>query len=681
MPAVRTQLCLCLAALATTMPPEHWGAPPGAPSGGNPVRWYAERFNREPPEVAVPCVLEIMSLLPQEAGSSKIAVHPKQRAAALQDMKGCLGDAFAVLSTCVQKVGPSAKGQVLEAFASWLKFAGSALQALGPLLETHGLVQLALAELTESADTFDAAVNACVELIWATVDREGAVVPVLQGLAGALVQRVMDLVPRFALCRERAQAEAEGRDPDELGGGEDAAGLDDDEETVKSIARLFVEVAEAFNGMIAAGTPEVMRLVEAMLEVAAYPDYAICSMSFDFWYRLTKNILGVREGPASVENDEDMPATIEVISFRGGARTIAPDEMRRRIGIFTPVFERLTVSIMGRAAYPVDYNSLSRDDRVDFREGRQRITEVLNDAIQVLGFDRVLQLLLDPLQQMISAGRPFDWRVAEACLFCVRGISKSLSEGASSPVLLQLFSSLASLPTSDPRLFHTASLLVGAYAGWIVSQPGSLVTDMLGLLCTFIAMDDVSMGAGIAIQHMCGAGRGKLVPLLPELLQLYRRMMPAGAVRLLLPADQAAAVPSSIHEEDVACIIEGCASVMMSLDATEAATEALSAALTPLMQVLQQCLDEAVASGSVTGSAVPAGPVRIAFYACLERVCRLFKQFFGGDQAAAGAVSFVWRGGLWCGICGFASTIDLSSCRDQPFPVRVFVSSHRRCKC
>ena len=36
----------------------------------------------------------------------------------------------------------------------------------------------------------------------------------------------------------------------------------------------------------------------------------------------------------------------------------------------------------------------------------------------VLGWQQTLQLLLQPLQQL--AGKPFDWRLAEASLYCIR---------------------------------------------------------------------------------------------------------------------------------------------------------------------------------------------------------------------------------------------------------------------
>lgn len=55
---MRTQLCLGLAALAVHVPSERWGE-------GGVVRWFAYKFNALPPDLALPCMLELLTVLPQ----------------------------------------------------------------------------------------------------------------------------------------------------------------------------------------------------------------------------------------------------------------------------------------------------------------------------------------------------------------------------------------------------------------------------------------------------------------------------------------------------------------------------------------------------------------------------------------------------------------------------------------
>ena len=60
--------------------------------------------------------------------------------------------------------------------------------------------------------------------------------------------QVISLTPRFARSSQIARAEAQGQSVAELpGDGED------DEDTMKGMARLFAEIGEAFTSMIALG--------------------------------------------------------------------------------------------------------------------------------------------------------------------------------------------------------------------------------------------------------------------------------------------------------------------------------------------------------------------------------------------------------------------------------------------
>lgn len=57
-PAVRTQLCLAMAALAAHLPAAQWGE-------GGVIRWLMERLNGQDPDVAMSCMLELLTVLPQ----------------------------------------------------------------------------------------------------------------------------------------------------------------------------------------------------------------------------------------------------------------------------------------------------------------------------------------------------------------------------------------------------------------------------------------------------------------------------------------------------------------------------------------------------------------------------------------------------------------------------------------
>ena len=60
---------------------------------------------------------------------------------------------------------------------------------------------------------------------------------------------MIGLTPRFARSCQIAQAEAQGLDLDNVPGADE----EDDEDTMKGMARLFAEIGEAFTSMIALG--------------------------------------------------------------------------------------------------------------------------------------------------------------------------------------------------------------------------------------------------------------------------------------------------------------------------------------------------------------------------------------------------------------------------------------------
>jgi hypothetical protein len=58
-------------------------------------------------------------------------------------------------------------------------------------------------------------------------------------------------------------------------------------------------------------------------------------------------------------------------------------------------------------------------ERADWRRYRAAWGDVLQDACTALGCQRSLQILLQPLSEMV-APKPFDWQTAELALHCLR---------------------------------------------------------------------------------------------------------------------------------------------------------------------------------------------------------------------------------------------------------------------
>ncbi|DBA80940.1 TPA: hypothetical protein ACH3X2_007160 [Trebouxia sp. C0005] len=269
--AVRTQLCLAIAAMAAHIPSKQWGQ-------GGVVMWLAENLGRQSQEVALPCMLELLTVIPEAMGSYRPAVRPERRRQMQQEVVDAAPHALQVLASCLNQKGGHVRGQVLHAFAAWLKLsAGAGLD--GPALASHPLTKAAMEGL-KSTDTFEDASDAVCELVLCTSSR-GSPEPQMMPLVQLLVPAVMALRPRFAAAAQQAQQAEDGNVEvyDE-----------DDIEAVKGMARLFAELGESYTALIATASPDSMQPVDALLEVAAYPDQAISSISFNFWHRLMRQL-------------------------------------------------------------------------------------------------------------------------------------------------------------------------------------------------------------------------------------------------------------------------------------------------------------------------------------------------------------------------------------------------------
>lgn len=571
--SVKIQLCLALAAVAVHMPAAQW-------EGGGPVQWLVLKLQRAPQALALPCMLGVLEVLPEETEGSHVAVRPERRRQAIEELVAAGPQALQVLAACLTQDGGARKPQALKAFASWLRLKSGCLLE-GAVLAQHQLTQAALQGLQSTDDAvFEAAVDAVCELIYCTSSR-GEADPKMLPLVQLVVPAVMGLLPRFQAARKQAVEDAQERPTD--------APLDDDE-AVKGMARLFAELGESFTGLIATGTEDAMQPVQALLEVAAYPDDGICAISYTFWHRLSRRL------SSGFESQEDQQAALQQLDAR----------MQR----FIPAFEQLVVLVQNRVRYPETLEKMRKDEIADFRRSRYSTADVLEDAAEVLGGPRILQQLIRPLQQagqQVAAGGQLDWRTAESALYCIRAVCRQMPP-AGDAVLLSLFSSLPSLP-KQPYLQYTAAMVVAAYAKWLAqsAQAGQqhLLTQLLQMLTKALNSLESSHAAGQAICALCYACATRLTDCLAALMDLYTSVQTAGAAA---PTGQ-----SAMTEGDVKAVMEGVASVVSAAPdqpRRSAAQSMLTAVLQPLAQAAQAAQEPTsaprkAANGSAASSRSP----------------------------------------------------------------------------
>ncbi|XBJ24016.1 hypothetical protein VPH35_001987 [Triticum aestivum] len=465
-PKVRTQICIAIAALAVHVPVEDWG-------GGGIVNWLGDEMKSQ--QEFIPSFLELLIILPQETSSYKIAARPERRNQFENDLCSSANVALSLLTACLGF--DELKEQVLEGFASWLRFCHGITAAT---LASHPLVHTALSSL--NTDQFlEAAVNVTSELIHFTVSRDSCGITEQFPLIQILIPHVMGL-------KEQLKDSSK------------------DEEDVKAIARLFADMGDSYVDLIATGSGDAMQIVNALLEVTSHSEFDISSMTFNFWHHLKRNLTG-RDSYTSCGSEVSIEA-----------------ERNRRMQLFRPPFEVLVSLVSSRVEYPEDYHTFSEEDRRDFRYARYAVSDVLLDATDVLGGDSTLKILFMKLIQACGSGaeQNQNWQPLEAALFCIQAIAKSLSI-EEKEILPQVMPLLPRFPHQE-QLLQTVCSTIGAFSKWIDAAPAELpiLPPLVDILNKGMSTsEDTAAAASVAFKYICEDCRGKFSGSLDGLFQIY----------------------------------------------------------------------------------------------------------------------------------------------------------------
>eukprot|EP00850_Spirogloea_muscicola_P000526 SM000002S05606 [mRNA] locus=s2:1152982:1161233:- [translate_table: standard] len=590
--AVRTQLCLAIAAVAAHLPQDKWG-----PSGGI-VTWLGDQLSSNLEAYAG--LLEILTVLPQEASSYKIAIRPERRRQFISELVAAVPEALNLLAASLLKGSGGAKEQVLLAFAAWLRISNGNVSA--SVLASHPLTISALDGLARP-ETFDAAVEAVCELIRFSVGSSSADIAANMPLIQILVPRVMALRPRFNKALKAAQEEKQGRSG--VGDTSLDGGGDEDDDTVKGMARLFAEMGEAYVDLIASGSSEALLVAEVLIEVTSHPDDSIAATTFNFWHHLSRCLSKRHDDHA----DEAVAATAE---------------RNRRLALFRPLFEVLVQLVSFRVQYPKGYDEWRRDEKADFKHTRCGVADILVDAAAVLGGEHSLQLLARPLVELTqgtSAGA-LEWPSAEAPIYCIRAIANVVPRAERS-VLPQVMELLPQLPR-QPQLLYTVSLMIAAYSDWLAGaaqQPShsNLLPSVLALLTESLsAPDDAPPAAALALKHVCDACRQQLVVSIDPLIQIYHQVLAANPM-----VSTHTATNQAVHlaAADELQIVEGISMVVSALPA-DRASGALHAICFPISSALQQAV---LAAQQQAMPVEQSSSISGQFSVSIDRIANIFR--------------------------------------------------------
>ena len=483
---VLTQLCLAVGVLALHM--EEWHA--------TVVNDLITSLTTPPEEAAakLPCLLQLLQILPEEAENYKVNVLPRRRdnfrnmlKASTQSVLGLLHQ---VCSQFQPQVGSSPAAdsvltKAMHCLVPWMRHVGLATEQLVNLpVLPFSFTALAHAPL------FDAAADLIVETIHFTADcaQNEALVP-------QLIPSVLQLAPLY-----------------------EASVAAEDEEASKAFCRIFVEAGEQFLPVLLRNTAEwALPMAALILRGARHPEPEVAEITFNFWYVLSEQLAG-------------------------GGKMLSPESRPEVCASFAPLFLELVDALRVLVELPEESDRWSADASDDFKRFRYAVGDAIFDSCKVSTSVAVIGKLFATLKAKLpdfAADPPGQWRAIEGCVYCLRqSISTNDPTFFRSEAVAELLQLLPTLPAVG-QLQPTAIRTVGTYANWLSRNPQLLMT-MLSFVSSGITSEATAAAASQAMKHLCDACAEHLAQseTMAQLLQMYHstlslRLSPADRVDLI----------------------------------------------------------------------------------------------------------------------------------------------------
>ncbi|ORX37045.1 armadillo-type protein [Kockovaella imperatae] len=431
--AVIRQLCLALSDLA--LQSSQWA---------DPCDDMIKRYGQDPS--TVPTLLAFLQSFAEESMNSRVALSSQY----LDGIGPAFQQVLNILTLYINAPGITSDIQVavFESFRSWI---------ITGEMEQHLMIENplfnALFEALPSDPLFDAAVDALCDVIHET--RELVSNP----------QFVSLIIPRLVALRP--QLEEHKEDPDRIRG----------------YCRILCEAGECYNSVIVKHPTEMLPLVEAIAQCAAYPDLDIVPITFNFWYEVATAL---------------------------GRQPIEPQ--------FKPlldIFESLQTVIINHLHFPPDNDSQTAQERDDFRTFRHRMGDTLKDCCHVLGAPSCLRKSYDLVVAALGKPSP-SWQEIEAPLFSMRSMGAQVDPN-DDEILPHIMEMLPRLP-DHPRIRYAAILVISRYTAWIDRHPENITFQLQYISAGFeMANEEVAAAAAQAMKFMCQDCQQHLVPFLPQL--------------------------------------------------------------------------------------------------------------------------------------------------------------------
>ncbi|RCH81760.1 Nuclear import receptor, partial [Rhizopus stolonifer] len=432
-----------------------------------------DRFNTSPQGVV--CLLEILKVLPEEMNQNAKRLPLTDAEYRIRGEELVDNNAKQVLNLLVAYMQSSGNDTDLQEriFKCLSSWIRTGEMDIAMLSATP-LLELSFKGL-ESPELFDVAVDVVSEIIYETRDVNEC---------QSIIQQIYPCFNVMLLKLTEAIQE-------------------EDDESVRGYCRIFCEAGEAYINLISMHPQAFSTLLEGILKCSAYTNLDIVPMTFKFWYELTN--------------------------------ALQTDTYSASIPSFAHYYDALVDFMIVHLRYPEDLDSMTAEERDDFRDFRHKMGDTLKDCCRILGPQSCLVKPMNLLTALLTDPNA-TWQHIEAPIFSLRVMGSEVPKDENQ-VMPHIMEFLSRLP-DHPKIRYAATLVISRYSFWTETHP-QFITYQLNFISSGFQNEEVAAASALALKHLCRDCSQHLVDYIPQLHAFYLNVVKSLPFRDILEVTEA----------------------------------------------------------------------------------------------------------------------------------------------
>jgi transportin-3 len=166
---------------------------------------------------------------------------------------------------------------------------------------------------------------------------------------------------------------------------------------------------------------------------------------------------------------------------------------------FLSYYDALVDVMIGHLRYPDDMDSMTAEQRDEFRDFRHQMGDTLKDCCNILTPQRCLLKPMNLLTGLLNNSEA-SWQHIEAPIFSLRVMGSEVPADENE-VMPHIMKFLAQLP-EHPKIRYATILVISRYSFWTAAHP-EFVTDQLNFISTGFQNQEVAAASALALKHLC----------------------------------------------------------------------------------------------------------------------------------------------------------------------------------